>query len=160
MPSRLLIGSFGHPLKAAHGHRLEGYRTTHVGRWSHRTDDAELGLWADPADEGDCAVVGKRTAITSPESTGTGGWNCEGPQGRVRSKAPTNPGKNRIGEWCNGSTTGSEPVSLGSNPSSPVSFSSIKTDGFCASAIRLPRRENRLVLPQEPFRDGATAVVG
>ena len=25
-----------------------------------------------------------------------------------------------IGEWCNGSTTGSEPVSLGSNPSSPV----------------------------------------
>ena len=25
-----------------------------------------------------------------------------------------------IGEWCNGSTTGSGPVSLGSNPSSPV----------------------------------------
>ena len=25
-----------------------------------------------------------------------------------------------FGEWCNGSTTGSEPVSLGSNPSSPV----------------------------------------
>ena len=28
-----------------------------------------------------------------------------------------------FGEWCNGSTTGSEPVSLGSNPSSPVFIS-------------------------------------
>ncbi len=27
-----------------------------------------------------------------------------------------------VGEWCNGSTTGSEPVSLGSNPSSPVLY--------------------------------------
>lgn len=26
------------------------------------------------------------------------------------------------GEWCNGSTTGSEPVSPGSNPGSPVHF--------------------------------------
>ena len=33
------------------------------------------------------------------------------------------PWKTILGEWCNGSTTGSEPVSLGSNPSSPVFIS-------------------------------------
>ena len=40
------------------------------------------------------------------------------------------PWKTILGEWCNGSTTGSEPVSLGSNPSSPVLISALKTRHF------------------------------
>ena len=47
---------------------------------------------------------------------------------------PRSPGsglwKTILGEWCNGSTTGSEPVSLGSNPSSPVLISALKTRHF------------------------------
>jgi hypothetical protein len=45
-----------------------------------------------------------------------------------------------FGEWCNGSTTGSEPVSLGSNPSSPVFIS------HAPRGLRT-RLERRLVRP-------------
>ena len=52
------------------------------------------------------------------------------------------PWKTILGEWCNGSTTGSEPVSLGSNPSSPV-FISHAPRGFRHAGAGLLRERCR-----------------
>ena len=56
------------------------------------------------------------------------------------------PWKAILGEWCNGSTTGSEPVSLGSNPSSPV-FISHAPRGFRHSGADLPRERGAALRP-------------
>src|SRR5580700_7018438 len=76
---------------------------------------------------GQCAVRPTRGRLVLAKS---GMERVEGPrcQGDIRECSPTAVNLSRIsliswdnfGEWCNGSTTDSDSVCLGSNPSSPA----------------------------------------
>ena len=117
------------------------YRSPAFDPVNNTRNDTSVALLSAPGIAGESSCCGRQRDC--PPSLPAVGYHIRSSLGgvdRVRSAAIARATVLRLikqtilGEWCNGSTTGSEPVSLGSNPSSPVL--DLTRRWACASVLR------------------------